>query len=81
MSEQRQQESYTLRSATDEPTGWVGWILFAGVMFILVGSFQAIAGLVGIFNDKVYVVPSKDLVVNVDYTTWGWVHLVLGVLY
>lgn len=80
MSEQRQQESYTLRSATDEPTGWVGWILFAGVMFILVGSFQAIAGLVGIFNDKVYVVPSKDLVVNVDYTTWGWVHLVLGVL-
>lgn len=71
---------YSQLRAEPEPTGWVGWILFAGIMLILVGSFQAIAGLVGIFNDKYYALPSKDLVVSVDYTAWGWTHLVLGLL-
>src|SRR5689334_10337162 len=39
------------RQAADEPTGWVTWIYFAAVMAILIGIFQAIAGLVAIFDD------------------------------
>lgn len=62
-----------------EPTGWVGWILFAGIMLMLVGAFQAIAGFVGLFHHAYYAVPAKDLVVNVSYTGWGWAHLILGV--
>ena len=70
---------YSVR-AEPEPTGWVGWILFAGTMLILTGTFQAIAGLVGIFNHAYFAIPSKDLVVHVSYTTWGWTHLILGLL-
>ena len=63
-----------------ERTGWVGWIMFASVMLILVGTFQAIAGLVALFNDEYYLVTRNDLVISLDYTTWGWVHLLLGIV-
>lgn len=66
--------------AAPEPTGWVGWIFFAGVILVLGGTFQAIAGLVALFNSSYYLVPSADLVVAVNYTGWGWVHLVAGIL-
>jgi hypothetical protein len=63
-----------------ELTAWTGWVAFASFMMILVGSFQAIEGLVAIFDDGFYRVTDSGLVVNVDYTVWGWVHLLLGVL-
>ncbi len=68
------------RSSAPAPTAWVGWLLYAGIMMILVGSFQAIDGLIALFNDELYVVRPSGLVVNVDYTAWGWVHLLLGIL-
>jgi hypothetical protein len=61
-------------------TGWTGYIGFAALMLILIGCFHAVAGFVGIFKDSVYAVPSKDLLVSVDYTAWGWVHLIFGLL-
>jgi hypothetical protein len=73
------------RAASESPveperTGWVGWIYFAGTLAILAGTFQAITGLSAIFNDDYFLVRSKDLVISVDYTGWGWIHLALGVL-
>jgi hypothetical protein len=50
------------------------------MMMILLGSFQAIAGLVALFDSGYYLVPSQDLVVTVSYDTWGWVHLIVGVV-
>ena len=63
-----------------ERTGWAGWAVFAGVMLVVAGAFQAIDGLVALFRDQVYVVRPNGLVVNVDYTAWGWVHLLLGIV-
>jgi hypothetical protein len=63
-----------------EPTGWVGWIFFAGIMMIMLGSFEIIDALVALFNDTYYLVAPSGLVVSVDYTAWGWVHLGLGIL-
>jgi hypothetical protein len=63
-----------------DPTGWTGWVVFASFMMILVGSFQAIQGLVALFDDGFYLVKSNGLVVDVNYNVWGTVHLVLGVL-
>jgi hypothetical protein len=63
-----------------EPTAWVGWIMFAGLMMIMLCTFEAIAGLVALFNDEYYLVTRNDLVVSLDYTTWGWVHLLLGIV-
>jgi hypothetical protein len=65
---------------TQERTGWAGWVVFAGVMLVLVGAFQAIDGLVALFRDEIYLVRPDGLVVNVDYTVWGWVHLLLGIV-
>ena len=83
MSNPVQAETY----ATTEPrhvdrtrSGWTGWIVFGGLMMILVGSFSAIQGLVALFNSNYYVVGSEGLIVNLDFTTWGWVHLILGVI-
>lgn len=62
------------------PTAWVGWILFAGVMLILLGVFQAIAGLVAIFNRGYFHTTPTHLAVHLNYTAYGWVHLALAVL-
>lgn len=59
-------------------SGWVGWIAFAATMLVLIGSFHVIQGFVALFKDEYYVVGSSGLVVNVDYTAWGWVHIIAG---
>jgi hypothetical protein len=62
------------------PSGWaVGGITFAGVMMILIGTFQAIAGLVAIIDDNFYVV-GQNYTFDIDTTAWGWIHLLLGVV-
>ena len=61
-----------------DPTGWTGWVVFASFMMIMLGSFQAIEGLVAIFKDDFYHVAPSGLVLNVDYSAWGWTHLILG---
>jgi hypothetical protein len=70
----------TLRTREDEPTGWTGWVLFAAIMLIMMGAFQAVMGFVALFDDSYYLVPGTGLVVHADYTTWGWIHLLLGVV-
>lgn len=57
---------------------WVGWAVFAAAVAITMGVYQAIQGLVAIFDDEYYLVGSNGLVVAVDYTVWGWVHLTIG---
>ncbi len=64
----------------DEPSAWTGWVVFGGVMLIMLGTFQVIEGLVALFDDGFYLVRSNGLVVDVDYNTWGWIHLVIGVV-
>ena len=58
----------------------VGWVTFAGIMLIMLGIFQAIEGFVAIFDDGYYLVRPDGLVVNVDYTAWGWIHLIVGLI-
>jgi hypothetical protein len=85
-TEQSRSTSYTDASTTNSAyrparrTAWTGWVVFAGVMLMLVGVFQLIDGLVALFDDGYYVVRPDGLVVNVDYTAWGWLHLVIGIV-
>ena len=53
--------------------------MFAGTVMIMVGVFQAIQGVVALFNDTFYVVGQK-WTFSFDITTWGWIHLLVGVL-
>jgi hypothetical protein len=59
-------------------SGWaVRGITFAAVLMILVGIFQAIAGLTAIVDDAFFVV-TRNYTFEIDTSTWGWIHLALG---
>jgi hypothetical protein len=60
-------------------TGWLGWIWFAGIMMIVMGSFNAIEGLVALFRGEYYVVTEQQVLVF-DITAWGWITLLIGIL-
>ncbi|PRY68020.1 hypothetical protein B0I08_105184 [Glaciihabitans tibetensis] len=64
----------------EAPSAWTGWVVFAGVVMVMMGSFHLIQGFVALFQDTYYVVRASGLVVQLDYTTWGWVHMAIGVL-
>ena len=66
-------------SSESEVTGWVGWVYFAAFMLILNGLFQSMMGLIALFDDQYYAIVNSTLVVF-DITTWGWVHLLLGII-
>lgn len=57
-----------------------GWVVFTATMTALVGAFQIVEGLRALLRSGTYLVAEERLVVNVDYTLWGWAHLILGVI-
>jgi hypothetical protein len=59
---------------------WIGWIAFAGVSMCLLGAFHLFQGLVALFDDEYFVVAESRLLVDASYTTWGWVHVIGGVV-
>jgi hypothetical protein len=61
-------------------TAWVGWIAFAGLIMLVLGMFHVIQGLVALFQDEYFLVGKSGLTVHVDFTTWGWIHLIGGVI-
>ena len=68
------------RRAEQETSGTaVGFILFAAIMMLMAGSFQALQGLIGIFENEFYVA-TRNYLFEFDATTWGWIHLILGLL-
>ena len=67
----------TAGSYETEPSGWTGWIAFAGVMLIIAGSLNAIYGLVAVVNDE-WVVWTNSGSLYLDLSQWGAVHLIVG---
>jgi hypothetical protein len=70
---------YETRSSA-EVSGWaIGGVWFAATIMLMVGIFQAIAGLAAIFDDKFYVV-TRNYTFDLDVTAWGWIHLIIGIV-
>jgi len=63
-----------------EVTGWVGWIVFAGTMMMLLGVFHMFEGLIALFRHAEIVFPTSGLTIQVNYTQWGWLQLIAGAL-
>ena len=55
-----------------------GWILFAGVMLLMVGILNFIGGIAAIDNAKFYVNDTQYIIS--DLKTWGWVVVIIGAL-
>ncbi|WP_030674443.1 DUF7144 family membrane protein [Streptomyces cellulosae] len=56
-----------------------GLLAFAGVMMVVGGVLNVLQGITAIANDEVFVATPK-YAYQFDLTSWGWIHLVLGVL-
>jgi hypothetical protein len=57
----------------------VGFTMFAAFMMILIGSFHIIVGIAGILEDEFFVA-TPNWVLEFDATTWGWIHLLAGIV-
>jgi len=52
----------------------------AGILMVLAGFFHLIQGLVGLVNSDDFYVVTREYVFDLDLTTWGWLHVILGVV-
>jgi hypothetical protein len=59
--------------------GPTGWAVFAGVVLFMAGWLNFFYGLAGIVNDDVVTVQGRGVIIW-DFTAWGWIHLILGVV-
>lgn len=65
----------------NQVTGWTGWIYFAGLLMILRGVSEAFLGMTALLDKTYLFVNSEKIVVaTTNLTTWGWIHIALGVV-
>jgi len=71
MTEQVSPQYRSAARAHERPSGTaVGFILFAAIMMIMSGVFQALQGLVAIFENEFYVA-TRNYLFQFDATTSG----------
>lgn len=65
---------------SEKTSSWArGFVLFAAVMLVIIGIFHAFNGLSAILEDGFFVV-TPNCLYSIDVTTWGWLHLVMGIV-
>ncbi|MFF1677482.1 hypothetical protein ACFVYG_15735 [Streptomyces sp. NPDC058256] len=68
------------RTASTGGSDWAsGGTVFAGVLMMVTGILSVLNGIAGIAADDVYT-RVGSYVYEFNLTTWGWIHLVIGVL-
>ena len=75
------QDSRSPSSPAHSPrSGWaVGLSLFAGIVMIIGGVFNAMEGIVALARNEIYAATPRYLFAF-DLTTWGWIQLILGIV-
>jgi hypothetical protein len=59
-------------------TAWTGWIGFAAIMLMIVGSITFFEGLIAIIRGDYYTVTANQIIVF-NLSTWGWIMLFWGI--
>ncbi|MDF2555129.1 MAG: hypothetical protein K0R60_1024 [Microbacterium sp.] len=58
---------------------WTGWVMFAGIVMIIAGAFDALLGLTAILlPSNEYLFLTDEAVILLDAAGWGWWHLLIG---
>ena len=71
-------DTQTPMAGTQSVSPWAhGIAVFAGVIMIVAGAFQAVEGLAGIVHDQ-WLVALPNYIYAFDLTLWGWLHLLVG---
>ena len=68
-----------METRRDMSSTWTGWVGFAAIMLMIIGSITFFEGLVAIARHEYYVI-SGDQVIVFNLTTWGWIMLFWGIL-
>ncbi len=63
---------------SDDPERGYGWVAFAGVLLMIIGSLNLIEGLAAIGNSHFFVANTHYIIASLN--TWGWVAVCIGVL-
>jgi hypothetical protein len=65
--------------ATRPPSeAWAGWVTFAAIMLVVLGTLNAVQGLIALFDDGYFVIRRESDLLLVDFTAWGIVMLIWG---
>ena len=65
---------------SDDRSGMaVGFTAFAGLMMILIGLWDIVAGFAGIIHNDFYAV-SSNYVFHFNTSAWGWINLLVGLV-
>lgn len=91
MAEQRTEQKSDYRTASGPAVSpapgpitaspaMAGWVRFGAVVMMVVGVFGVIEGLSALWWAPTYFVTAAGTVLVLSLASWGWVHLVLGVL-
>ena len=65
------------RPGGGEPSG-AGWVMFAGIMLLIVGVLNVIYGIAAVDDSKFFVHETQYILSGLN--TWGWVTIILGAL-
>jgi hypothetical protein len=61
------------------PKAWSGWIGFAGLLMLIIGSIDFFQGLIAVIRKSYYAFSGNGLIIfNVQ--TWGWLMMIGGVV-
>ncbi len=69
-----------MAKSTQSESGMLGWVGFASFMLLLGGFLSGLAGFVALFKDTVIYHSATNTAWVLDYTQWGWIHIILGIL-
>jgi hypothetical protein len=61
-----------------EATGWVAWVLFGGILLVLLGALHLSIGLVALWRPEVLAATRGELLLSIGLTALAWIHVVLG---
>ncbi|MER6347720.1 DUF7144 family membrane protein [Streptomyces sp. NPDC001595] len=70
--------SHAPRAHTTKHEWAAGLMVFAAVMLSITGLLDIFRGIAAIAEDDVFVT-TRNYVFEFDLTSWGWIHLLLGV--
>jgi hypothetical protein len=65
------------RTDYGEQTSGDGWVAFAGVLLLILGTMNTIEGIAAIGNANFFVHGTHYVFANLK--TWGWIALILGI--
>lgn len=55
-----------------------GWLTFAGVLALIAGGYNALAGIAALADDDTLAAQAQEVLYGIDVTAWGWFWLIVG---